>query len=398
MAGNSAERGAEGHRHSMDRRGFLAGSVAAVATAAAATVAARWSPAAGAEASSARVLVDWHSHFVSNAEMKFFASRHEAPRLLTGPDGVTRLDNVDTASAAAAGHPSEFSASDIPARIRHLDKNGIQRQLLTHTVALGLDYSVPLPELRPLFRAFNDELAGVVRQYPDRFLAVAALPSADPEWAAQELTRAHHELGFIGGSLPLNAFATLEGARTLAPLFATAQGLRSHFFVHRGPASSLVPGQPPLVIPGDTAFARWTLISNAHLAGGAITLGLTDFLDPYPDVSVQIVMLAGFLPYLIDSIVPAAQSAGIKDPLAKLRRLYVDPGPYSRIGAWVELAVSKLGADRILFGSDYGVNGGTRGDIGPALETLDRTLTPAQRQLIYVDNSRVLLKAKGRTV
>jgi predicted TIM-barrel fold metal-dependent hydrolase len=399
MTGNSAERGAEGRRQPMDRREFLAGSVAAVATAAAATtVTARWSAAAGVEASSPRVLVDWHSHFVSNAEMKLFASRHEAPRLLTGPDGVTRLDNVDTASAAAAGHPSEFSASDIPARIRHLDKNGIQRQLLTHTVALGLDYSVPLPGLRPLFRAFNDELAGVVRQYPDRFLAVAALPSADPQWAAQELTRAHHELGFIGGSLPLNAFATLEGARTLAPLFATAQGLRSHFFVHRGPASSLVPGQPPIVIPGDTGFARWTLISNAHLASGAITLGLTDFLDPYPDVSVQIVMLAGFLPYLIDSIVPAAQSAGIKDPLAKLRRLYVDPGPYSRIGDWVELAVSKLGADRILFGSDYGVNGGTRGDIGPALETLDRTLTPAQRQLIYVDNSRALLKAKGRSV
>jgi uncharacterized protein len=397
MTGNNMERGAESRAHSMDRRGFLAGSVAAVATAAAATLAARWSTA-GAEVSSPRVLVDWHSHFVSNAEMKFFASRHEAPRLLTGADGVTRLDNVDTASAAAAGHPSEFSASDIPARIRHLDKNGIQRQLLTHTVALGLDYSVPLPELRPLFRAFNDELAGVVRQYPDRFLAVAALPSADPEWAAQELKRAHHELGFIGGSLPLNAFATLEGARTLAPLFATAQELHSHFFVHRGPASSLVPGQPPIVIPGDTAFARWTLISNAHLAGGAITLGLTDFLDPYPDVSVQIVMLAGFLPYLIDSIGPAAQSAGIKDPLAKLRRLYVDPGPYSRIGDWVELAVSKLGADRILFGSDYGVNGGTRGDIGPALETLDRTLTPPQRQLIYVDNSRALLKAKGRTV
>jgi predicted TIM-barrel fold metal-dependent hydrolase len=392
MGGTNTDRGREPWRKSMDRRTFLAGAVGGAAV----TAVGGWSPVAGAAVSSARVLVDWHSHFVSNAEMQFFASRREAPRLLTGSDGVTRLDNVDTASAAAAGHPSEFSASDIPARIRHLDKNGIQRQLLTHTVALGLDYSVPLPELRSLFRAFNNELAGVVRQYPDRFLAVAALPSADPEWAAQELTRAHHELGFIGGSLPLNAFATLEGARTLAPLFATAQGLRSHFFVHRGPASALVPGQPPMVIPGDTAFARWTLISDTHLAGGAITLGLTDFLDPYPDVSVQIVMLGGFLPYLIDSIVPAAQSAGVKDPLGKLRRLYIDPGPYSRIGDWVELAAIKLGADRILFGSDYGVNGGTRGDIAPALATLDRALTAAQRQLIYVDNSRALLKAKGR--
>jgi predicted TIM-barrel fold metal-dependent hydrolase len=305
------------------------------------------------------------------------------------------LQNVDTASAAA-GQPSEFSASDIPARLRHLDRNAIERQLLTHTVALGLDASLPVEELRPLFRAFNDELAGVVGRYPQRFLGVAALPTADPRWAAEELRRGHRDLGFIGGSLPLNAFATLEGARTLAPLFAEAQKHGSHFFVHRGPANSRVPGQPPVIIPGDTEYARWSLISNTHLAAGGITLGLTDFLDPYPDVSVQVIMLAGFLPYLIDAIVPAAQRAGVKDPLARLRRIYVDPGPYSRIGDWTELAASKLGADRILFGSDYGVGGGDRGDIGPALATLDVALTPAQRQLIYIDNSRALLKSKGR--
>lgn len=379
----------------IDRRAFLARAVAAGAL----LTAPRWSRSeaevvAAQPAPPVRVLVDWHSHFVSKAEINFFAARRSAPRLLTGGAGITRLENVDTASAA--GQTADFSASDVTARIRHLDQNGVQRQLLTQTVALGLDATLTLDELRPLFRAFNDELAGVVRQHPDRFLAVAALPTGDPAWAAEELRRAHRELGFIGGSLPLNAFATLEGARTLAPLFAAAQGLGSHFFVHRGPANSRVPGQPPVIIPGDTDYARWTLISNSHLAAGGITLGLTDFLDPYPDVSVQIVMLAGFLPYLIESVVPAAQNAGVKDPLAKLRRLYIDPGPYSRVGEWVELAASTLGADRILFGSDYGVNGGTRGDIGPAIATLDRALTPQQRQLIFVDNSRTLLKSKGR--
>jgi len=340
-----------------------------------------------------RVLVDWHSHFVSNAEIKFFAARPKAPRLVIEGDGIARLQNVDTASFA--GGISDFSASDIATRIRHLDKNGIQRQLLTHTVALGLDATVPLEELKPLFRAFNDELAGVVHQHPDRFIGVAALPSADPHWAAEELIRGQRDLGFIGGALPLNAFATLEGARTLAPLFAAAQKHRSHFFVHRAPANSAVPGQPPVIIPRDTEYARWALISNSHLAAGGITLGLTDFLDPYPDVSVQIIMLAGFLPYLVDSIVPAAERAGVKDPLAKLRRLYIDPGPYSRMGDWVQLACSKIGADRILFGSDYGVGGGDRGDIGPALATLDQALTPRQRELVYVENSRALLKLKG---
>jgi predicted TIM-barrel fold metal-dependent hydrolase len=350
-----------------------------------------------ADTPATKVLVDWHSHYASAAEVRFFTARAQAPRILASPDGVARLQNVATASFAA-GSPAVFSASDIPARIRHLDQNGIQHQLLTHTVALGLDATIPIEELRPLFRAYNDELADVIHRYPGRFFGVAALPTADPRWAAEELQRAHHDLGFIGGSLPLNAFATLEGARTLAPIFAAAQRHRSHFFIHRAPASSRVPGQPPVIIPSDTEYARWTLISNSHLAAGGITLGLTDFLDPYPDVSVQIIMLGGFLPYLIDAVVPAAEKAGLKNPLQKLRRLYIDPGPYSRIGDWVELAASKLGADRILFGTDYGVNGGANGDVAPAIATLDKALTPQQHRLIYVDNSRNLLKSKGIAV
>jgi predicted TIM-barrel fold metal-dependent hydrolase len=227
---------------------------------------------------------------------------------------------------------------------------------------------------------------------------VAALPTADPVWAAGELRRAHRELGFIGGSLPLNAFASLRSAQTLAPLFSEAQKHGSHLFIHRASASSLLPDQPPVVIPDDTGYARWPLINNAHLAAGGITLGLTDFLDPYPDVSVEIVMLAGFTPYLLDTWVEAGRSNGVKDPLARLRRVYFDTGPYAtRAGEWVALAAGKIGADRILFGTDFGVGGGDRGAIAPALARLDAVLTPQQRQLIYVDNSRQLLKAKGRT-
>ncbi len=349
---------------------------------------------ATADAPAIRAWVDWHSHFVSNTELEYLRSRRQPPRVLT-EDGVTKLENVTTVSAEA-GKPSDFSPSDIAARLANLDQYGVQRQLLTHTVAFGFDATLPLEDLRKLYRAFNNELAGVVQQHRSRFLAVAALPSADPKWAAEELTRAHRELGFIGGSLPLNAFATLEGARTLAPLFSAAQKLNSHIFVHRGPASDRVPGQPPLIVPGDTGYARWNLISNSHLAAGAITLGLTDFLDPYPDVSVEVIMLGGFLPHLVDTIVPAARNNGVKDPLARLRRLYFDTGPYAtRNAEWVVEAANKLGADRILFGTDYGVGGGQRGNVGTAFENLDKVLNAEQRQRIYFDNSKELLRAKG---
>lgn len=353
-------------------------------------------PDAATAAGPAEVLVDWHSHIITPAELAALAQRSAAPRVFTNDAGVAVLENVTTVSAEA-GKPRPAVASDVATRIKHLDANRVQRQLLSYTVPLGYDATIPVEELRPFFRTLNDGLADVVRQHPGRFLGVAAVPTADPVWAAQELARAHQELGLIGVAVPLNAFATTDSARTQAPLFAAAQKFGSHVFVHRAPASPGLPGQPPLIVPNDLNQVRWGVISNTHLVNGAITLGLSDFLDPYPDVTVQVIMLGGFFPYLIDSIVAAGPKLGIKDPLARLRRIYLEPGPYSSSnGEWVALAAAKFGSDRILFGTDYGVGGGTSQDrLAPSIASLDQALTPAQRRQIYVDNSRVLLKAHG---
>jgi len=347
-------------------------------------------------ATNLKPLVDWHSHIVTPGELRFLAARKEAPRVTVDAQGRQLFENVTTVSSVSRG-ASPTSPSDIAKRIEHLDTSGVQRQLLTYTVAIGYDATLPVEEVRPFFRGLNDELSAIVRAHPDRFLGVAALPTTDPVWAADELARAHKELGLIGGALPLNAFASLESARTLAPIFATGQKFGSHFFIHRAPASPKLPGQPPLIVPTDTEQVRWSIISNTHLANGALTLGLTDFLDPYPDVSVQVIMLGGFLPYLIDSIIASGPRLGIKDPLARLRRIYLEPGPYSGSNSdWVAYAAGKFGADRILFGTDYGVGGGSATDrLAPSVAALDKALTPTQRQLIYVDNTRALLKAKG---
>ncbi len=341
-------------------------------------------------------LVDWHSHLITPGELRFLAGRTRAPRVFADASGQPLFENVTTVSAVSRA-PSKALPSDLGTRIEHLASNGIQRQLLTYTVAIGYDATLPLEELKPFFRGLNDELGAIVRDHPDRFLGVAAVPTADPVWAAEELQRAHRELGLIGAALPLNAFTTLEGARTLAPLFAAGQRLGSHFFVHRAPASHAVPGQPPAVVPADNEQARWSVISNTHLANGTLTFALTDFLDPYPDVTVQVIMLGGFFPYLIDSVVAAGLARGVKDPLSRLRRIYLEPGPYSSTSPqWVAYAAEKLGADRILFGTDYGVGGGISADrLAPSLAALDRVLTPSQRQQIYIDNTRALLKAKG---
>lgn len=376
------------------RRHFLK----AAGGSAAALWAAAQAPALFAQSTpSRRVLVDWHSHYMSDAELNFLAQRTAAPRLIRSADGTASIDNVATASGEGLGFQG-VARSNIEARLRQMDAAGIGQQVLCQTIPLGFDASLPLDEQKRLYRAYNDELAGVLQRYPGRFIGLAALPAADPVWAADELRRGQTELGFLGGSLPLNAFITLKSARTLAPLFAQAQKLGSHLLIHRGPASALLPDQPPVIIPQDTGFARWNLINGTHLTSGGITLGLTDFLDPYPDVSVEIVMLAGYLPHLLDTWIEAGRSNGIADPLARLRRLYLDTGPYSRNGEWTAQAIRKIGADRVLFGTDYGVGGGDKGDIGASFTTLDIALTQEERRRIYYENSRDLLRSKGITV
>ena len=382
------------------RRRFLVlagiGAAGALPKALRADIPATAAPAPAPNTPAPAVLVDWHSHVITPGEIKALAGRSKAPRVTFDEKGQSLLENVTTVSAAA-GRPSVTLASDIETRIKHLDANNVQRQLLSYTVALGYDATLPVEEQRPFFRTLNDDLASIIRKYPNRFLGVAAVPTADPEWAAEELSRAHRDLGLIGVALPMNAFATVESARTQAPLFAAAQKLGSHVFVHRAPASPQLPGQPPLIVPADLGPLRWGVISNTHLVNGALTLGLSDFLDPYPDVTVQVIMLGGFLPYLIDTVVASGKRIGVSDPLARLRRIYLEPGPYSSTNPeWVALAAAKFGADRILFGTDYGVGGGTSSDrLQPSIAALNKALTAEQRQLIYSDNSRVILKAHG---
>jgi len=385
------------------RRDFLRAGALGAAAAAILPGLVRASDAPAAPSSSAPVVakpaplqveVDWHSHWISPSELRLLSRRATAPRVFTDAAGKELFENVTTASFTAR-QPGPVVLSDLEHRARHLEANGVRRQLLSYTVAQGYDATLPIEEQRPFFRALNDDLAEAVRKYPKHYLGVAALPTGDPVWAAQELERAHRELGLIGGALPMNAFASLAGARSLAPIFAAGQRLGSHFFIHRAPANPVVPGQPPVILPDDTDSLRWSVLSNAHLTNGAITLGLTDFLDPYPDVSVQLIMLGGFFPYLLAGGYRDWSERLGADPIKRLRRVYFDPGPYSRNGKWVSLAVETIGADRILFGTDYGVGGGTRGDVAPAIQTLDSVLTPAQRQAIYVDNTRDLLARKG---
>src|SRR5687768_17531402 len=84
-------------------------------------------------------------------------------------------------------------------RIKEMDEAGIDLQVLSHgaPATQRLDAASAIP----VARQANDRLVDIVRNSKGRFEAFAALPTADPHAAADELERAVSRLGFKGAMI-----------------------------------------------------------------------------------------------------------------------------------------------------------------------------------------------------
>ena len=105
-------------------------------------------------------------------------------------------------------------------RLKEMDEAGIDLQVLSHTMP-GLQ-KLDAETAVPLARRANDRLNEAVRAHPDRFAAFAALPTANPKAAADELERTVGRLGFKGAmvnGLTKGFFSTTRGfGRSLSGL------------------------------------------------------------------------------------------------------------------------------------------------------------------------------------
>lgn len=296
-------------------------------------------------------IIDWHTHWLSPNALAFLERREQAPRIVRDAQGGLGFEVKS--SVLRRTLPIGPSFFDGPTRIAHIDDAGIQRQVISWPTTLGVDPALDAADARELFGTYNDDLAALVSEYPQRLSGLAALTTADIAWSAAELERAHRELGFIGAVLPAGAFLNLEGAEALAPIFEVAQRYRSHIYLHTGLAHPSIPGQWSHPPAADAPTARWLLESTSQFAGAWITLGLSPFLDAYPDVSVQLAMLGGVLPFIASSIETRVQREGLPSVLPGLRRLYIDTGILGTDPQALALAIRTLGTEHILFGSDY---------------------------------------------
>lgn len=326
----------------------------------------------------AGLAIDLHAHWVPPALARMLRARSGAvPRIEPVAAGGERLVMP---IGTLAFHPQY---EDPGLRLEAMDGFGVGRQLLSLPGLFGID-SLPLDEAGPMVRLFNDACADLCRAHPARLSGLAALPLAHMDAAVAELQRARRALGLVGAILPVDAFLSVAAASRLAPLFAAADAVGAHFFIHPGrmPGGAGLPAPP-----ADHDLARRALAVQHDVGEAMVTLLLSDFLAPYPNVTVQVANLGGTFPAVVERMDHMVQlrDPGGTLPSARARRVWVDCASLGTRA--LEQAVGVFGADRVVVGTDCPIF-----DTRRTLEAIHAArLSEAERALILHGNASALL-------
>ena len=289
--------------------------------------------------------IDMHAHWVPQALAEALRARAEPPYFRPADDGS------DTLHFPGMALPQRVT--DLDAVIAGMNRHNFDAQLLS----LGGLMLASLQVLRgaeaaPLCRLVNDAAADACRAHPGRFYALAVLPNEDIALAVAEFERAMALPGFIGAILPGGGFLDRRRADRWRPLFAAAQARGgAHFLIH----DSLVFEdfqRPRGDKPDNEPVRRGTLAMQANLSSIMVTLNMTDYLDDFPDVGVQVHNLGGNVPFEISRMDHLAlfqkREGGL--PSRRFTRTIVDCNSFGAPA--IELAVALYGADRIVLGTD----------------------------------------------
>jgi uncharacterized protein len=276
---------------------------------------------------------------------------------------------------------------DDPARrVALMDEQGIAVSVLFPTMTLGLD-DIPEVDFRHAYaHAYNSWIADFCGHDPVRLRWAAVLPLADVEWTVREL-----ELALDAGAttVMLSPIPTPDrrnlGSADLDPLWARLQEAGMPAVVH---ASN--PGSPSLGMHKLWANrTQWHMGVPFQLAIGVMYVLDGGVLERFPRLEIGFFEGdVGWLPHWLGrldeaydkmalvSIVPA------RSAVEQFRAQCVISGEPADRG--LALTVDLVGADRVLFASDWPHQDGAWPDPVAILRDRD-DLTDAQKRAMFVD-------------
>src|SRR5712675_912720 len=290
--------------------------------------------------------IDFHAHIIV-PEVYAVAAEHNIFSELPTDPGVT--DEMRSQIKGRAGMV-QARMSDLSDRLAKMDAMGVDVQVLSASlVHQGLEWADAQESLR-LARTTNDWIAKAVAASPTRFIGLGTLPLHVPSLAVSELERCIRELGLAGVAISTTAAGMELGDPALQPFWEKAEALGAVVYIHPGGNR-------------DRRFKRfhlWNSVGQAFEEAMAISSLMYDgVLETFPRLKICISHGGGYMPYYMGRVdrnylEKANTRVNMsKPPIDYLRMLYFDSCVYEI--AVLKHLVDKVGAERVLLGSDYPV-------------------------------------------
>lgn len=239
-------------------------------------------------------------------------------------------------------------------RLREMDEAGIDLQVLSHG-APSTQRLDPETAVR-MARAVNDRLYQAVRRHPDRFAAFAALPTPDPQAAADELERTVTELGFKGAMVHGLTNGVFFDDKRFWPILERAAALDVPIYLHPAvPHPAVVDAYYKDYLadyPG-ILTAAWGFTMETATAG--LRMVLSGAFEAYPNLKVILGHMGEGLPFLLWRINMALQRPGNKRVNFQetfSRNVYITTSGNFSTPALI-CSMLEMGADHILYSVDY---------------------------------------------
>jgi aminocarboxymuconate-semialdehyde decarboxylase len=287
--------------------------------------------------------IDVHSHFVAEECFRVLSERKDGRNIVQESSG----------QESGAWNRQLFERlrdklSDIPTRIRDMDKAGVDIQILSPSPIM-LYYWTDTEMGVTLSRLQNERISEICHQNPSRFIGLGTVPLQDIKEAVGELERLSRELHLRGVIVASNINGRDLDDPVFLPFFEKCGSLDLLVFIH----------------PHDTAapermqqFYLTNLIGNPlDTTIAATRIMFSGLLDRVPGLKICLSHGGGHLPYIMGRIHhgyvvrPECKHEISQSPWDYFSRLYFDTITHHPLA--LEYLIKVAGSDHVIMGSDY---------------------------------------------
>jgi aminocarboxymuconate-semialdehyde decarboxylase len=276
----------------------------------------------------------------------------------------------------------EIEANSWDPRVRLADckRCSVDVQVLS-TVPVMFSYWAKAEDTADLSRILNDQIAGLVHEYPRRFVGLGTLPMQDATLAIAELERCHRSLGLAGVQIGSHVNGWNLDDERIFPILEAAADLGAAVFVH--PWQMLGRERMGLYwLPWLVGMPAETALSICSLIFGGVFERLPQLRVAFAHGGGAFPGIVGRLEHGFNVRPDIVATANDRNPREYVGRFFVDSLVHEP--AMLKYMIDLFGANRIALGSDYPFPLGEHHP-GKLIESM--TLDPKTRNWLLADSA-----------